>query len=739
MFNLKKIFFFIFCISFFFHYLSYAALSNKIHYKAKNYSFDPLTQKLILSGGIDFGYGEDKVQAEKAEIDIKNKIITVEGQVLLKISDGTEISAQKVIYHYDTQLAKIFEGRVTQGSSILVASEVDKVGPKKYKLTNGYWTSCQHCEDESPDWRIWGLSTTATIEEYGFVTSPVLYIKGLPVFWLPFLILPIKNERQSGLLFPKHSFSDNHGWAFLNQFFLALTPHQDMTFSHHWYEKRGQKYGLEYRLTPAQNFSAVLNSYYLNDRKYGKIFPERRGAAFYRHSWDISKNWSHKFKAAWLSDADYPDDFSKEVSHFSGETPLEKSSASESNFFVSWHTPYSNLTTEAVYYQNLLSAHPRNSNQNTVHKLPELGLFIHSLPFSRDLPLYFNLESSYAHFSNLGKNDFIDGNNNGQFDIKNEQDILLKAHRLDLFPRLILPFHMGKAFEFIPEVGYRDTRYLKGASQGWGTRSLFRFRTNLLTNFEKIFYFPEEKEVKASRHSVEPRLEWTYIPRIETTGLPQFDSVDQIEASHKISYFLSSWLHFKNVSLDESNKKETHTYPKALEFRLFQTLDLKRVFNHEKNPWEDLTAKLQLDFLHFDASIENIFDGNRLFLKNNTTSFTISDSFSNSYTLSHNYVRDTSHNVSFGVNLNFIEWLKLYGTSNYSLTSHQFLEHKAGFQILPTSQCWMFKMDLINTKDRGWIYTVAFEIIFSPESKILLIDPATENPHEFLTGSKKPK
>ena len=700
---------------------------SKVHYQANNYSFDPQNNTLNLQGNVRFSYGGDGVQANQAFVDFKKGKLIVEGNVILINGDGTRIEAQKITYFYETQVAQVIEGRVTQGSSIFTGKEIHKTGPHSYKINRGYWTSCAHAPDCSPEWSIWGLQTNATIEKYGVVYSPIFFIKGLPVFWLPFLIMPIKRERQTGFLFPRPSYSEEHGWSLMNQFFLALSPHQDMTFMHSFYEKRGHKLGGEYRFIPYQSFQGQANIYFMRDKKFKENFyKSNRTGTLYKHSWDLSDSFFNRFRTSWSSDDEYAQDFPQDL-------PMREGAAAESNLFLGWHTPYTSLTTEAVYYEELLTADPLGQDKNSIHKLPEVRFALSPTSLLSSFPLFLSIDGSYADFRNLGRNDFIDKNNDGGFNFS--QDTLLKAHRLDIFPRLMLPLNLF-GFEVVPEFSFRDTHYYRAVDHKWDERRLFALKGNVLSNIMRNYMnydrISKDKKsiLKGYRHLIEPRIEYSYVPpEMARASLPQFDGIDQVAANaHELKYFLSSWIYQKKSIIDEDKnkkiKKEHIEYPQILEFRLFQTADLKKLLNNEKNFLSFLTSKLNASIAPVNTGFELRADTYNWIVDSFTSSFGVADPWSNSYSLSYNYQHTLppSHNLTFGVGLGFIPWLSIGSKLNYSFENSKFLEKQLQIAILPPSGCWTAGVGFQKAVDQDLLVTANISIIFGPEYNVPLVN-----------------
>ena len=76
----------------------------------------------------------------------------------------------------------------------------------------------------------------------------MLRVKGVPMFYLPVLYYPTKqDDRATGFLIPTYGSSTLRGQSLHNAFFWAINRSQDATFMHDWFSKTGQGFGGEYR------------------------------------------------------------------------------------------------------------------------------------------------------------------------------------------------------------------------------------------------------------------------------------------------------------------------------------------------------------------------------------------------------------------------------------------------------------------------------------------------------------
>ena len=122
---------------------------------------------------------------------------------------------------------------------------VDKLGPDRYRVNHGYITSCQL---PNPKWQF--QSQTAIIEmgEEAKMHHATLRIKGIPVFYFPYVEHPVDNlGRKSGFLIPEIGQSNVRGFIFGDGFYWAINRSSDATIGGSLYSKIGWAQFGEYR------------------------------------------------------------------------------------------------------------------------------------------------------------------------------------------------------------------------------------------------------------------------------------------------------------------------------------------------------------------------------------------------------------------------------------------------------------------------------------------------------------
>jgi LPS-assembly protein len=138
---------------------------------------------------------------------------------------------------------------------------IEKLGPRKFKITNGGFTTCVQ---PTPRWELTSKVVILNLDHYTALRNAVFLVKGVPMLYTPFLVYPTnKNQRATGILLPTYGASTLRGQSIHNAFFWAIDRSQDATFMHDWFSSAGQGAGTEYRYNfgPGSNgnFNAYLN------------------------------------------------------------------------------------------------------------------------------------------------------------------------------------------------------------------------------------------------------------------------------------------------------------------------------------------------------------------------------------------------------------------------------------------------------------------------------------------------
>ncbi|GAB4299485.1 MAG: LPS assembly protein LptD [Desulfuromonadia bacterium] len=195
--------------------------------------------RLTASGGVTIGQGGDLLTADHGEVKTRNKTGILHDATLRLAPRGGEGDQGKV-------------------SVRIEARRIEKSGEDEYRVDEGRFTTC---ESASPPWSIDAGHVDLTVEGYARATDARFRIAGIPVFWSPYLIFPVKTERQSGLLFPRFGNSSTKGVTYVQPLYLVISPSADTTITPRVESRRGWGVEDEFRyLRPGSSWGTVTGT-----------------------------------------------------------------------------------------------------------------------------------------------------------------------------------------------------------------------------------------------------------------------------------------------------------------------------------------------------------------------------------------------------------------------------------------------------------------------------------------------
>lgn len=186
--------------------------------------------RVIASGNVLFVSGGNRINAQRMEFNTKTRTGT------FYMASGTAVLRDK---------ADPGPFGAQEPDLLFRGDEIHKIGPKKYRLVRGNFTTCVQ---PTPRWEMQSRTITITLEEYALLRNGVFRVKDVPLMYLPILYYPIqKDDRATGFLLPTYGSTTARGQSLSNAFFWAISRSQDATFYHDWFSKTGQGVGGEYR------------------------------------------------------------------------------------------------------------------------------------------------------------------------------------------------------------------------------------------------------------------------------------------------------------------------------------------------------------------------------------------------------------------------------------------------------------------------------------------------------------
>ncbi len=463
--------------------------------------------------------GQMRLTADSVVLDNTTGLLTAERQV--ELLDGNNlVKGDRIEFNVNTSRGVIYKGRIdTKKENYHIEGErMERLTEEEYLIDDGSWTTCDSCPSSAPAWRFRAKRLRLRLDHYGVAQGAALYIKDVPVIYLPYIVFPVKTTRQSGFLFPRIGYgSKEEGFKYLQPFYWAIGYSQDATISLDYRSAKGVGGILEYRYVLSRNSQGRLDTLYFHDRDLQKENIDLR----YHHTQQFTERLDLKADINYLNSRDVRSDLST-------ITAERTQSSVESNVFIHHRTDLDSLVFLTRYSQNLLG-----SNDFTLQRLPEIDYALAEFPILNS-PVLFGGNFNAVNFWR-------------QDELEKPTDPLvppqLRALRIDLFPKVWWPLNLGGLATLTPQAGFRETYYSRGVQD---RKALHR----------EIPYAGLELKSPWTRqyglhttHLIEPLIQYEYADRIQKEVMPQFDQVDLADDKRLITYGLTNRVWIDDTSI----------------------------------------------------------------------------------------------------------------------------------------------------------------------------------------------
>ncbi|MGQ0287235.1 LPS assembly protein LptD [Pasteurellaceae bacterium 22721_9_1] len=174
-------------------------------------------------------------------------------------------------------------------------------------LKNATFTSCLP-DDNS--WQIEANEIKQHIkEEYAEMWHARFKVAGVPIFYTPYLQLPIGDRRRSGLLMPDFGTSGRDGYWYAQPIYWNIAPNYDATFTPKYMSRRGWQLNSEFRYLTVLGEGKIANEYLGKDRYSEYNDNKSRHLFYWAHNARLGSDWRLNINYTKVSDKHYFSDF----------------------------------------------------------------------------------------------------------------------------------------------------------------------------------------------------------------------------------------------------------------------------------------------------------------------------------------------------------------------------------------------------------------------------------------------
>lgn len=620
---------------------------------------DGATGVYTATGNVHIKQQDAELEADTVRYNSDNDKADATGHVFLSDSDGYLFGEQmQVNMESATGVTYNGGGFISAYDFRLSGSEIEKLSEERYRVENGFFTTC---EGRVPAWKFGASNVKVTREGFARAKHVRFYLKDLPVFYLPYVVYPVKTKRSSGFLLPMAGYSSDRGAQISLAYYQVLGQNQDATLYLDHFSNMGIGTGMEYRYIFGQDNAGEANLYYVStygNSNYDDL--SDRYAWRWDHLGSLPGKVGFSADTEYVSERDYFEDFG---------TVAEEYDKDEVESTVAFSRTWGNLslTSEFLYTKDLIVG---ADNDRTLQRLPEVQLDYMRTRIA-DTPFYAKLESSGTYFWRRKG---------------------LTGTRFNIRPSLSATFMPMGAFEIEPEVGYRQRIYSTSADrytheeEGYEHAENWDFSTRMATRVSRVFNLADT-DLRQVQHSIEPEVTYFYTARKDQGHLPYFDSQDRVEHRNKVEYALVNRLTGKY-----EDRLGSPTYRELVYFKLSQEYDIwvsrkDREERYSYDRFSDIEGELILrPFLSWKIDLDSAYNPHKNELEEFNARTTYNAAPERSVSLEYRYNRDISEYVAAKVELDLLKPVYLIYEKRQDIMESERLENVVHLEY--RDQCW---------------------------------------------------
>jgi LPS-assembly protein len=461
---------------------------------------------------------------------------------LMEIHYRTAFAGRQVVGPNVSREATLKPRMVTTQTVWGKAYEFSQTEPQIYELFRASYTTCPPID---PTWRLKASHIVLNKNTgRGYATHARIYVKNVPVFYLPYINFPIDKRRKSGFLWPTAGSSNQWGPYFLAPYYFNLAPNYDMTLTTGYLSKRGLRFTDNFRYLSPYNHGYLNVSVLPSDREFARFkkaapdlygnssqpqnvtdaelnrlhdSSDTRKSFVWRDDAQFNEHWSTHLDFNYVGDDYYLKNFGNSFTEVSQDQLLQEADLN----FKSQHW---DLITRLQAYQTL---HPVDELpvQNAYRRLPQIILNGDYPDNALGLDYFINAETAHFDILNNPGNPIVPlaivSPTNLSMSTATESPI---GNRFHLQPGISLPLNWT-SFYIDPRLQVDLTQYQLHQNQQTLTPGTQRRSVPI---FDVASGFSLARETTIFSHdfqqTLEPQVYYTYIPYRDQSKIPVFDT-----------------------------------------------------------------------------------------------------------------------------------------------------------------------------------------------------------------------
>jgi LPS-assembly protein len=464
-------------------------------------------KKRFAKGNVRITFEDLTITCEEAEFDETTREGTTTGKTIFSQAKQW-LNCSHSEFNLETQTATLYDVTGYTDEEFLVQGKlVVKTGHDTYRVDNGSLTACK---ETRPKWAFDVSTTNVRVDQTARLHRVIFRLKGIPVFYFPYLVVPLENKkRSSGFLLPHIGNSSTKGRQYQLGYYQTLGKSADLTLTGDYYSKRG--FGLEgiFRAVPNDQTRIDIQAFGVNDRL------NQGGAHLVVDAHSLFQNG---FRAAAKINITTNFQFRQAFSEGlrSATIPEEQALVFATRNFDSFSSDFSFERNEVFFPGRSL----------VIRKSPSLEFRSLGKPLGK-IPLIF----------------YFRGAAEGMYRLDSSIETPRVVQRLDFHPRVALRLPSLAGFSLLPSIGIRETYYSAHLSEDANPKVISTPMRRQYADLEIDLRTPGlERDFHSSflgnfQHQVEPQILYRRIHGITNLNETiRFDDQDAIADTNEIEY-----------------------------------------------------------------------------------------------------------------------------------------------------------------------------------------------------------
>jgi LPS-assembly protein len=503
--------------------------------------------RAILTGNVVFSQGDNRITAEHAELNTQTGLGTFYNAYGI-----STIKPQKPTARPGVMAPPPVTGEDT--SVYFFGEVIEKVAPKKYKITKGGFSTCVQ---PTPRWDLHADTVILNVDHYTLLRNAILNVKGVPMFYLPVMYYPTKKDgRATGFLLPTYGSTSLRGQSFHDAFFWAIDRSQDATVLYDFFSKTGQGVGSEYRYNYGPTSNGNITAHY--DDTHDATYVNSDGSSSLiagSKSYEIRGSANQALPGNMRASANVSY-FSSLVNSQTYNTNIYDASRNQRTFGGNLVGAWGGYTMNATVNRSEYFYDANNSSLSG--SWPQIDFARNERPLF-DTPVYFGVTTQFAHLLRDSHSATTTDATTGAL-IPIDTDSSLS--RVDFFPQLRYPFKKWQWFTVNTTVSWRDTYYSRSQTPIDPTgltpqtvldqsinRQFYTIQAQITGPvFNRVFETPESRYAEKFKHTIEPVLNIQSTSTVQDyQQIIQFDGVDNFVGGTTLTYGINNRFYAKRV------------------------------------------------------------------------------------------------------------------------------------------------------------------------------------------------